>query len=120
MTATLATSVATDEEPWQPEHMHSEPLDEAARHLPELAARLDAATRGRILLTRDGRPDLVLMTADELVILEETLFWATHDLRRVAAGEPLEDEEPEEAGLDEAGAKELLETLRRRAAGAQD
>ena len=72
--------------------MRAEPLDEAARRLSALADEIDA-TRGRVALTRPDRPDLVLLSRDELETLEETLFWCVQDLDRVRAGEPL-DEEP--------------------------
>jgi PHD/YefM family antitoxin component YafN of YafNO toxin-antitoxin module len=94
MTTTLATIPASDEEPWHSEAMHSEPLEDAARHLPALADEIDS-TRARILLTRPDRPDLVLLPADELRSIEETLFWCRVESERARAGAPAdEDVEP--------------------------
>ena len=93
MTTTLATPIPVDEDPWHPGHMRSEPVDAAAGQLVALADEVES-TGGRILLTRDGRPDLVLMTADELLSLEETTFWTGVELKRALAGEPADDGEP--------------------------
>jgi prevent-host-death family protein len=48
-----------------------EPLNDAITHLAELADEVES-THGRIVLTRAGRADLVLLTADDLAALEET------------------------------------------------
>lgn len=108
MTAILATPGVEDKEPWHPEHMRSERLEDAAGHLPALADEVESA-QGRILLTREGRPVLVLMSADELISLEETLFWCGVDLKRAVAGEPLDDEPG--PGMNEAEARAMFAHL---------
>lgn len=57
---------------WDSEVVRRESLDEASKHLAELA---DAVERDgeRVLLTRDGHADVVLLSADELESIEETL-----------------------------------------------
>jgi len=48
-----------------------EPWNDAVTHLAELADEVES-THGRVMLTRAGRADLVLLTADDLAALEET------------------------------------------------
>lgn len=48
------------------------PFSEAKAHLSELADRVENE-RDRILVTRNGRPSFVLVSADDLESLEETL-----------------------------------------------
>ncbi len=48
------------------------PIAEAMAQLPELADWFENQ-HGRIVITRQGRPSLVLMSLDELESLEETL-----------------------------------------------
>jgi prevent-host-death family protein len=80
-----------------------EPLDEAARHLAELA---DEVERGeRVLLTREGHEDLVLVPADELTSIAETLLWQHDQAERAADGEPAGDGE-QEPGVGEAAVRE--------------
>jgi prevent-host-death family protein len=52
------------------------PLSEVKAHL---SALVEEATRTheRVSITRHGRPAAVLLAADDLEALEETLFWAT-------------------------------------------
>jgi prevent-host-death family protein len=51
--------------------MRAEPLTDAASHLAELADEVES-THSRVALTRPGHVDVVLLSADELVSLEET------------------------------------------------
>lgn len=104
MTTTLATPVTADEEPWHPGVMRSEPLEEAVDHLSALAAELDS-TGSRVLLSRPGLPDLVLMPAHELLSLEETLFWCGVEIRRARAGAAPADEPGPTMTADEARAE---------------
>jgi antitoxin YefM len=48
------------------------PLSDAKAHLSELADRVEREHE-RILVTRNGRPSFVLISADDLESLEETL-----------------------------------------------
>ena len=48
------------------------PFSEAKAHLSELADRVERE-HDRILVTRNGRPSFVLVSADDLESLEETL-----------------------------------------------
>lgn len=48
------------------------PLSDAKAHLSELADRVEKEHE-RILVTRNGRPSFVLISADDLESLEETL-----------------------------------------------
>ena len=48
------------------------PLSDAKAHLSELADRVEREHE-RILVTRNGRPSFVLISADDLDSLEETL-----------------------------------------------
>jgi len=48
------------------------PFSEAKAHLSELADRVEKEHE-RILVTRNGRPSFVLVSADDLESLEETL-----------------------------------------------
>lgn len=48
------------------------PFSEAKAHLSELADRVEREHE-RILVTRNGRPSFVLVSADDLESLEETL-----------------------------------------------
>jgi antitoxin YefM len=72
--------------------VRSEPWDDAVKHLADLADEVDA-THARVVLTRAGRPDLVLLSADDLASLEETVFWQRDEADRAAEGEPQEDGE---------------------------
>lgn len=113
MTATVATSTPVNSGPWHPEEVRSEPLDTAAAHLTELADEVQASG-GQVRLTREGHPDLVLISADYLEALRETMFWYEDALDRAAEGE-LPGEGEEGPGLNEARVRELyLELLRRR------
>lgn len=38
-----------------------------------------AATHERVTITKNGKPAAVLISADDLEALEETLFWASRD-----------------------------------------
>jgi prevent-host-death family protein len=77
-----------------------EPWDDAVTHLSDLADEVET-THGRVVLTREGRPDLVLLSADDLASMEETIFWQRDESERVADGElPGEGEQP--PGLNEA------------------
>ena len=72
---------------WDPQLVRSEPWDDAVKHLTELADEVDT-THGRVVLTRAGRPDLVLLSADDLASLEETVFWQREEADREAEEEP--------------------------------
>jgi antitoxin YefM len=80
--------------------VRAEPFDHAVSHLADLADEVEA-THGRVVLTREGRPDLVLLSADDLASLEETVAWQRDESERAAEGEPPGDGE-QGAGLDEA------------------
>ena len=67
--------------------MRSEPWDNAVKHLADLADEVDS-THARVVLTREGRPDLVLLSADDLASLEETVFWQRDEADRASEGEP--------------------------------
>jgi antitoxin YefM len=67
--------------------VRSEPLDDAASHLAELAEEVES-THGRLRLTRSGREALVLLTEDELASMEETI---------ALAGDPVAQQEIAEA-----------------------
>jgi prevent-host-death family protein len=55
--------------------VRSEPLDDAAAHLSELAEEVES-TRGHLRLTRSGRANLVLLTEDEFASMQETIALA--------------------------------------------
>lgn len=113
MTTTVATSTPVDSGPWHPEEVRSEPLDTAAARLAELADEVEASG-GQVRLTRDGHPDLLLISADYLESLQETMFWYEDALERAAQGE-LPGEGEEGPGMDESQVRELyLDLLRRR------
>jgi prevent-host-death family protein len=78
--------------PWDHRRVRSEPWDDAVKHLADLADQVDA-THERVVLTRDGRPDLVLLSADDLASLEETVFWQRDETDRAVDGEPPGDGE---------------------------
>ena len=96
---------------WDAEVVRRESLDEASRHLAELA---DAIERDGepVTLTRDGHDDLVLMPADEFESLTETLLWQQDEAVRDARGEPPGDGE-QGPGLDEAATRERFAHLLR-------
>lgn len=79
--------------------MRAEPLDDAVTHLADLADEVET-THGRVVLTREGHPDLVLLSADDLASMEETIFWQRDESERAAEGEPPGDGE-QGPGLDE-------------------
>ena len=54
------------------------PFSEAKAHLSELADRVEHE-HDRVLVTRNGRPSFVLVSADDLESLEETLAIARDD-----------------------------------------
>lgn len=58
--------------------MATVPFSEAKAHLSELADRVEAQHE-RVLVTRNGRPSFVLVSADDLESLEETLDIASDD-----------------------------------------
>lgn len=90
--------------------MTTVPLSEAKD---KLSAMIEEAERTHeiVTITRHGRPAAVLMAADDLDLLHETLFWLSQPGLRediaaarqdVAAGAPLgADELRAEFGLDE-------------------
>ncbi|HEV7655612.1 MAG TPA: type II toxin-antitoxin system Phd/YefM family antitoxin [Mycobacteriales bacterium] len=55
--------------------MRSEPLDDAAAHLSELAEEVES-THGHLRITRSGRASLVLLTEDEFASMQETVALA--------------------------------------------
>jgi antitoxin YefM len=55
--------------------VRSEPPDEAAAHLSELAEEVES-THGHLRLTRSGRANLVLLTEDEFASMRETIALA--------------------------------------------
>lgn len=109
MTATIATTTAADSGPWHPEEVRSEPLDTAAAHLAELADEVQASG-GQVRLTREGHPDLLLISADYLESLQETMFWYQDALDRAADGE-LPGEGEEGPGMNEAEARTMFAHL---------
>ena len=79
------------------------PFSEVKSHLSEVADRVERE-HDRILVTRNGRPSFVLVSPDDLALLEETLDILQDDelmeslrisRRQAAAGEtvPLRDQE---------------------------
>jgi prevent-host-death family protein len=66
--------------------VRQEPLSDAAGHLDQLADEVETK-RARVVLTRPGHADVVLLSADELESLEETLFWMRDEEERAAEGE---------------------------------
>jgi antitoxin YefM len=91
------------EDPWHAEAVRAEPFDQAVSHLADLADEVEA-THGRVKLTREGHADLVLLSADDLASLEETVLWQRDEAERAAAGEPPGDGE-HGPGLTEAEAR---------------
>jgi antitoxin YefM len=87
-------------------------LDDAVMHLAELADEVEV-THGRVVLTRDGHPDLVLVSADELASLEQTIFWQRDEADRAAEGEPAGDGE-QGPGLSEGEVRAKYRHLLRR------
>jgi antitoxin YefM len=86
-------------EPWtaaghsrHPDGVRAEPFDDAVSHLADLADEVEA-THGRVKLTREGHADLVLLSADDLASLEETVLWQRDEAERAAGGEPPGDGE---------------------------
>jgi antitoxin YefM len=65
----------------------AEPLDDAVTHHTDLADEVET-TRGRVVLAREGHADLVLLSADDLASMEETIFWQRGETERAAEGEP--------------------------------
>jgi antitoxin YefM len=55
--------------------MRSEPLDDAAAHLAELAEEVES-THAHLRLTRSGRANLVLLTEDGFASMQETVALA--------------------------------------------
>jgi len=55
--------------------VRTEPLDEAAGHLSQLADEVES-THGHLRLTRRGRASLVLLTEDEFASMQETIALA--------------------------------------------
>ena len=54
-------------------------------HLADLADEVET-THGRVVLTREGHPDLVLLGANDLASMEETIFWQRDESERAAEG----------------------------------
>ena len=67
--------------------MRSEPLDDAALHLGELAEEVES-THGHLRLTRSGRVNLVPLTEAEFASMQETI---------ALAGDPVAQQEVAEA-----------------------
>jgi len=61
--------------PWDHGDVRAEPLTDAADHLAELADEVETR-HTRVVLTRPGHADVVLLSADELTSLEETVALA--------------------------------------------
>jgi PHD/YefM family antitoxin component YafN of YafNO toxin-antitoxin module len=55
--------------------VRSEPLEDAAGHLSELADEVESS-HGHLRLTRSGRANLVLLTEEEFASMRETLALA--------------------------------------------
>jgi prevent-host-death family protein len=83
--------------------VRSEPWDDAVKHLADLADEVDS-THARVVLTRTDRPDLVLLSAEDLASLEETIFWQRDEAERASDGEAPGEGEAS-SGLDEAGVR---------------
>ena len=61
-------------------------------HLADLADEVET-THGRVVLTREGHPDLVLLGANDLASMEETIFWQRDESERAGEGKPPGDGE---------------------------
>jgi antitoxin YefM len=96
----MAAPWTADDDSWHADPVRAEPFDDAVSHLADLADEVEA-THGRVKLTREGHSDLVLLSADDLASLEETVLWQRDEAERAAAGEPPGDGE-EGPGLSEA------------------
>lgn len=73
------------------ERMQIASLADLKAHLSEFADRAELEHE-RFTITRNGRPSFVVMAADDLEALEETLFWLSQpgiveDLREAQASE---------------------------------
>jgi antitoxin YefM len=97
------------DESWHPDVVRAESFDDAVSHLAALADEVEA-THGRVKLTREGHADLVLLSAEDLASLEETIFWQRDEAERAADGEPPGDGE-EGPGLTEAEVREQFAHL---------
>lgn len=94
---------------WHADAVRTEPFDDAVLHLADLADEVET-TQGRVKLTRQGHADLVLLSADDLASLEETIFWHRDEAARAADGEPPGDGE-EGPGLTESEVREQFAHL---------
>lgn len=94
---------------WHADVVRAEPFDDAVSHLAELADEVEA-THSRVKLTREGHADLVLLSADDLASLEETVLWQRDEAERAADGEPPGDGE-DGPGLTEAEVREQFAHL---------
>jgi antitoxin YefM len=97
------------ENSWHADVVRAEPFDDAVSHLAELADEVES-TQSRVRLTREGHADLVLLSADDLASLEETVFWQRDEAERAAAGEPPGDGE-DGPGLNEVEVREKFAHL---------
>ena len=68
--------------------VRSEPLDDAASHLAELAEEV-VKNRGHLRLTRSGRANLVLLTEDEFASMQETIALAGDPVARRESPRPM-------------------------------
>ncbi|MGH3318631.1 MAG: type II toxin-antitoxin system Phd/YefM family antitoxin [Streptosporangiaceae bacterium] len=88
-------------------------MSEAKAHLNELAHRV-YAQHERVTLTRNGTPEVVLLSVDDLEGLETTLETLADSGSLARIKESLEELERGEEGVDVA---EVRKQLRRRVAG---
>ena len=73
-------------------------LADAKNRLSEIVAEA-VTTHERVVVTKNGRPAVVILSVDDLESLEETLYWATHPDTGTAeanAGEFVSDDEMRE------------------------
>jgi prevent-host-death family protein len=78
-------------------------LQDLKAHLSEYADRAEREHE-RFTITRNGRPSFVVMSAEDLESLEETLFWLSRPGTRedLAEARAAEDAGDAGAGMDEA------------------
>ncbi|WP_125612041.1 type II toxin-antitoxin system Phd/YefM family antitoxin [Specibacter cremeus] len=81
--------------------MRSVPLSEAKDKLSGLVEEVDS-THEIVTITRHGRPSAVLMSADDLESLHETIYWlSTPGIREIVADADSDTESGRTMGSDE-------------------
>jgi PHD/YefM family antitoxin component YafN of YafNO toxin-antitoxin module len=84
--STSGLTVPSCEVTWHAGRVRTEPLTDASSRLVELADEIESS-RVPVVLTRPGHPDLILLPADELASLEETVLWLQDAAARDQQGE---------------------------------